>query len=48
MAREQLFGSLKGLGFISSKERRHGDALWQVSDYVEQQAQCLSGQLMAF
>ena len=45
-AREQLFGSLEGLGLISSKERCHRDALGQVSDHVEQQAQCLSGQLM--
>ena len=28
MAWEQLFGSLQGLGLISSKDRHHGDALW--------------------
>ena len=38
MAWEQLFGCLEGFGFISSEDRRHGDALWQVSYYVEQQA----------
>ena len=46
MAGEQLFGSLEGFGLISSKERHHGDSLGQVSYYVEQQAQCLSGLLM--
>ena len=46
MAGEQLFGSLEGFGLISSKERHHGDSLGQVSYYVEQQAQCLSGQVM--
>ena len=35
MAWEQLFGSLQGLGLISSEDWHHGDALWQVSDYVE-------------
>ena len=35
MAWEQLFGSLEGLGLISSKDRRHCDALGQVSDHVE-------------
>ena len=46
MAWEQLFGSLEGLGLISSEDRRHGDALGQVSDYVEQQAHGWCGQLM--
>ena len=41
MAWEQLLGSLQGLGLISSEDRHHSDALWQVSYYVEQQAQLL-------
>lgn len=46
MAWKQLFGSLKGLMLVGSEDRRHRDALGQVSDHVEQQAQCLGGQLM--
>ena len=46
MAREQLFGSLESLVLVGSKERCHRDALGQVSNHVEQQAQCLSCQLM--
>lgn len=43
MAWEQLFGSLEGLGLISSEDRRHGDALGQVSDHVKQEAHALGG-----
>ena len=46
VAWEQLFASLHGLLFISSEDRHHRDALGQVSNHVEQQAQCLSGQLL--
>ena len=46
MAGEQLFGSLEGFVPVGSEDRHHGDALGQVSNHVEQQAQCLSGQLM--
>ena len=34
IAREQLFANLQGLGFISSEDRCHRDALGQVSDQV--------------
>ena len=40
MAWEQLFGSLEGLGLISSKERCHRDAFGQDSDHFEQRDQC--------
>ena len=46
MAGEQLFGSLEGFVPVGSEDRHHGDSLRQVSNHVEQQAQCLSGQLM--
>lgn len=46
MAREQLFAGLQGLGLINSENWEHSDALRQVGYYVEQQAQCLNGQLM--
>ena len=46
MAWEQLLGSLQSLGLISSKDRRHSDALGKVSDHVEQQAHGWCGQLM--
>jgi hypothetical protein len=39
IAREKLFGSLEGFGLVSSEDRHHSDALRQVSDYIEQQAQ---------
>ena len=35
MAWVQLLGSLQGLGLISSEDRRHRNALGQVSDHVE-------------
>jgi len=46
MAWEQLLGNLEGFGLVSSEDRHHGDALGQVSDYVEQEAHSWCGQLM--
>jgi hypothetical protein len=43
---EQLFGSFQRLLLIDSETWRYRDAFGQVSDYVDQQAQCLSGQVM--
>lgn len=41
VAWEQLLGSLQSLGLISSKNRHHGDVIWQVSDHVDQQGQAV-------
>ena len=35
MAREQLFANLQRLVLVGSEDRRHRNALRQVSDYVE-------------
>ena len=43
---EQLFGSLEGFVPDCREDSHHSDAFGQVSDHVEQQAQCLSSQLM--
>ena len=42
MAREQLFAGPQSLLFVGSEDRRHRDALRQVSYYVEQQAHGVS------
>ena len=36
MAGEQLFAGLQGLGLISSEDRHHRNAFWQVNNHIKQ------------